>query len=406
MLEMIKLEQAQKTVLSLVYPTLKQEVSLEASLGRVLAEPVVAELDIPPFDRSPLDGYALHGEDTQGELPVDLKLTGEIPAGDYFNDLVERGSAVRILTGSPLPPGANSVIRQEDTEEVSGFVRIHKPVKPGANISRQGEDIKRGEQFNPGGEITPALIGVLASQGLERVKVYAKPKVALASTGDELVELGSRLAPGKIYNTNLYSLGAMVQSWGGETVCLGLVKDRVEDLARVIAQGLEKADLVVTTGGASVGTYDVTLEAMKQAGAEILFWRVAMKPGTPVICGRKGSKLILGLSGNPAAAMISAALLLGPMVRKLSGYNNYFPKRISAISRNSFNKTSGVRRMIRANTGLEPAGFTASFPEQQQPGVLKSMLYTNALVDLPPGAVLENGQMCEVILLDQWEGLK
>lgn len=403
MLEMIKLEQAQQLALSLVGITRPEEVALRQSRGRVLAEPVVAGLNIPPFDRSALDGYALRSEDTQTDLPVDLKLVGEIPAGSYFKDILQRGTAVRILTGSPVPKGANAVIRQEDTEEHAEFVRVLKSVAPGANIGREGEDFQRGETlFNPGTLITPAVTGVLASQGLSRVKVFAKPKIAVASTGDELVEVGNPLSPGQIYNSNLYSLGALVESWGGEALSLGLVNDRIDHLAKVIDRSLQEADLVVTTGGASVGTYDVTIRAMQAAGIEVVFWRVAMKPGTPVVCGRKGSKLVLGLSGNPAAAMISAALILGPVVRKMAGFAEYLPKRVLVTSQGDFSRSSGVRRMVRARVGVGEQGLIADLSNRQQPGVLKSMLNTNALVDLEPGKTLKQGQTCKAFLLEEW----
>ncbi|HEX3015675.1 MAG TPA: gephyrin-like molybdotransferase Glp [Desulfobacteria bacterium] len=405
MLEMIDLEKAERLALAEIKPVKTEKVFLKDSHGRVLARPVTALLDIPPFDRSPLDGYALKGEDTGADLPVELRVIGEVPAGTNFLGHVDRGKTVKILTGSPLPTGANAVIRQEDTECAAqpGFVRILKCILPGANISRRGEDIQAGETLLAAGKgLTPAAIGVLASQGISKVSVFARPMVAIASTGDELVNVEGRLNPGQIYNSNYYTLAAMVREWGGQALPLGLVRDKVEDLAAAIRRGLDSADLVVTTGGASVGSYDVTLQAMQSAGVRVLFRRIAMKPGTPVICGQKDGKLVIGLSGNPAAAMISASLLLGPAVRKLAGWTAYFPRKIKSVSEASFGKSSGVRRLIRASAGWHDGKFTVRFPQQQQPGVLKSMLGTNALVDLPPGNTIECGQIVQVFLLDEW----
>jgi len=403
MLEMIELEQAQKLLLGLVNPVQLEETSLANSWGRVLASPVTAAISVPPFARSALDGYALISADTQGDLPVSLKLIGEVPAGRAYAGQVAPGTVVRILTGAPVPKGGDAVVRQEDTELSGGFVQLQKALSAGANIGREGEDFTRGEGlFGAGTPVSPAVAGALASQGYDRIEVFAKPRVALASTGDELVEVGVPLSTGQIYNSNIYSLAALVHSWGGVPLYLGLVKDKVKALAKVINDGLEQADLVVTTGGASVGTYDVTIRAMEEAGVEVLFWRVAMKPGTPVVCGLKGNKLVLGLSGNPAAAMISASLLLGPMVRKLAGFTTYLPKRVNAVSRDDFSRTSGVRRLIRASATLEEDGLAVCFSNLQQPGVLKSMLGTNALVDLKPHQTLLKGQNCNAYLLEEW----
>ncbi|MHB8124728.1 MAG: molybdopterin molybdotransferase MoeA [Desulfitobacteriaceae bacterium] len=403
MLERITLEQAQQLVLDLTGTMGSEKVALQESRGRVIAEPVVAILNVPPFDRSVFDGYAFRAEDTQKVLPVGLKLVGEIPAGSYFKGKVQAGTAVRILTGSPLPEGANAVIRQEETDVQAGIVRLRQSVLPGGNVGREGEDIKRGETlFIPGTLITPAVIGILASQGIGQIRVFSRPRIALVSTGDELVEVGEPLLAGQIYNTNIYTLAALIESWGGEALNLGLVRDRVEELAEIMDKSLQKVDLVVTTGGASVGDYDVTMRAMLAAGIEVLFWRVAMKPGTPVICGCKGDKLVLGLSGNPAAAMISASLILGPVVRKMAGFTAYHPKRIKVQCQGDFRKTSGVRRMVRAKVSMDNEGFVANFSDRQQPGVLVSMHDTNALVDLEPEERLEHGQTCKAFLLEEW----
>lgn len=403
MLERISLEKAQQLVLDLTQTMGSEKVDLQESRGRVMAEPVVARLNVPPFDRSAFDGYAFRAEDTRNGLPVGLKLIGEIPAGSYFKGIVQAGTAVRILTGSPLPEGANAVIRQEDTDVQAGIVYLRQSVHPGGNVGKVGEDIKCGEKlFRPGDLITPAVIGILASQGMGQIGVFSRPRIALVSTGDELVEVGKPLSAGQIYNTNIYTLAALIESWGGEAINLGLVRDRVTELAAIMDSGLQKADLLVTTGGASVGDYDVTIRAMLAAGIEVLFWRVAMKPGTPVICGRKGDKLVFGLSGNPAAAMISASLLLGSVVRKMAGFTAYHPKRVKVQCQADFRKASGVRRMVRAKVSMNNEGLVANFSDRQQPGVLMSMYDTNALVDLEPEKILERGQTCNAFLLEEW----
>ncbi len=404
MLEFIALEQALELILARTNPVDTEIIPLEQGLGRVLGEDVWASLDIPPFDRSPLDGFALRGEDLRGDCPVTLKIVGEVPAGYAFEGEITPGTAVKILTGSPLPTGANAVVRQEDTQEQPGYVRIYKGVEPGSNISRHGEDITAGERLSIAGtEITPALLGVLASQGMQKVKVYVKPQIGIGASGDELRTVGVKLGPGQIYNSNFYTLSAMVQQWGGQPVALGLSLDKAHQLGNVIRAGLEQTNLVVTTGGASVGEYDVTLQALEQAGVTPLFRRVAVKPGTPVLCGEKQGKVVIGLSGNPAAAMISAALILGPAVRKLAGYSSYYPKKVQVISGASFSRKSGVTRLIRAAVKAEDTRLVARFPNQQQPGVLKSMLNSNALVVVPAGCNLNQADQCTAYLLDEWE---
>lgn len=405
--EMVSLRDAQSLVLAGLKPTGTEQVDLIASLDRVLAEDFLAILNVPPFDRSPLDGFAVHSEDCKGELPVKLSLLGEIPAGTAWQSELPNGCAVRILTGSPLPRGADAVVRQEDTAENDGVVVIHSPVKAGMGISRQGEDIALGELLlAKGSPVSSAALGVLASQGVQSLNVYALPKVAVASTGDELVDVGQALSHGQIYNSNFYTLFGLIHSWGGVTRSLGLIKDRVDDLAAAMERGLEDADVVVTTGGASVGTYDVTVRAMQAAGIDVLFWRVAMKPGTPVVCGRKGNKLVIGLSGNPAAAMISADLILGPVVRTLAGYRKVLPKNVRIRCTADFSKPSGVLRMIRANSQVINGELVAALYSQQQPGVLKSMLAANVLLQLPPNSSLQAGQWCEGYLTEEWEERK
>ncbi|MDA8443264.1 MAG: molybdopterin molybdotransferase MoeA [Peptococcaceae bacterium] len=403
MVQMIGLEAAQNLLLGSLSPLQPERIPLALSVGRALAENITASVAVPPFDRSPLDGYALQAEDIQSNLPVTLRLAGEIPAGTYSAQPLLAGTAVRILTGSPLPPGANAVIRQEDTRVENGLVYVYRSILPGSGISRSGEDIQAGEPLLRSGlTITPAMLGVIASQGQDTVLVFRQPHVALASTGDELIELGNVLALGQIYNTNMYTLAGLIETWGGLTQRLGIVRDRAEALAHVFEQGLAQADILVTTGGASVGTYDITEEAMHLAGAEVLFNRVAVKPGTPVICARKGTKLILGLSGNPAAAMISAAVLLGPLVRKMAGFSACLPQQVTVKSLHAFHKKSGIRRLIRATVSESAGELIAKMPEQQQPGVLKSMLITNALLDLAPDTCLVAGQSCKAFLLDKW----
>lgn len=403
MLEMIPLETALDLLLKKSNCCSTEAVELSAAYRRVLAEEIVAATNQPPFNRSPLDGYALQGADLAGashETPARLRVTETLQAGYVAKGKVEAGTAIRIMTGAPVPDGADTIIRFEDTKEENGWVEVYVELAPGSNIANAGEDIRQGELLlKPGSLLESPQIGVLAALGVPNVPVYKRPRVAILSTGDELIEIDQELRPGKIRNSNLYTLAASVRESGGEPILLGTCPDVLQITAEKISAGLNKADLVVTTGGASVGDYDLVQKAMKQVGAGILFWKIAMKPGTPVVAAEAGEKLLLGLSGNPAAALISFEVLVRPLIKKMAGFREFLRPRITVKLMDGFRKKSSQKRFLRATVKLvngEPCAYLAG---AQNPGVLKSLLYTNALLEVPGNrAPLMAGEMIEAII--------
>ena len=276
-----------------------EPITIGEAHGRVSSEAVMAEISLPPFDRSPFDGYALRGEDTESatkKRPVTLSVRQEIPAGYMPKAAVTVGYAAKIMTGAPIPSGANAVVKFEDTEFTKYTVTLFAPVKPGANVVRAGEDVPAGtEILSQGALIEPAIMGILAAQGLKYVKVYKRPVVSVVNTGSELAELGRPLLPGMIYNSSMYTLQGFLMNAGVEFRTGGIVADDERSIAARIRAELATSDMVITTGGASVGDYDCTVAAAEIAGGDVLFWKVQMKPGGSMLAYTLGGKLVLAL---------------------------------------------------------------------------------------------------------------
>ena len=402
-MEGIELEQAVELLLAKAkIPQETEEVPLTAALGRPLAEDVRADFDNPPFDRSPLDGYALIAADTVDatrENPARLRLVGEECAGDFFAGTVNPGEALRIMTGGAMPQGTDAVIRQEDVTVADGMLEVPYPLKHHENYCLAGEDIKQDTLLIRQGEVLDApRIGVLASQGQAKVKVCRRPRLALGGTGDELLQPGEPLAPGKIYNSNLYLLAARLQELGAETKILGIIPDDPQGAADQLRRCLDWADLLLTTGGVSVGKKDIMHEVIKLLPAQRLFWGVQMKPGYPLLAYEAAGTLGLALSGNPFAAYTTFELLARPLIDKLSGRTPRPFPRLKATLKNDFPKASRGRRFIRACCDI--ATGTVSIPSQHSSGSLFSAVGCNALIDLPAGTgKLSAGDVVKVLLL-------
>jgi molybdopterin molybdotransferase len=400
---MIALDEAQSLICQQIKSLQTEKTSILEAYERVLAEDIHAPLNLPPFNRSPLDGYALQGEDTQGanpNQPCRLKIIEKIPAGYAPQKLIVPGTAARIFTGAPIPPGANTVVRQEDTREEQDEVVILQTVAPFSNFSRCGEDVIRGERVIESGQLlNPACIGMLASMGMVDVSVFQRPRVGIISTGDELVAPPQPLPIGKIYNSNLYTFAGLVARSGGLPKLYPTVVDQVSLQQQALRQALQENDLVITTGGVSVGEFDVVNEAIEALGGTLLFWRIAMKPGTPALAAKVGDKLVIALSGNPAAATITYHLLVHPAIQLMGGCKELGLTIVQAKSEDVFSKTSGQRRFLRAKAYHRDGQLWVKLTGKQNPGVLKSMLYSNALIDLPPRQALTQGDMVNIILL-------
>lgn len=325
---MIPYQEALALVLERLRPLPAVEVPLEQAVGLVLAESVDARWDMPPADNSAMDGFALAWP--AGNAPVEWTVTGAAYAGTPWESPIEPGAVVRIMTGSPLPPGCDTVVPLEDAVSSGTTVRLGK-MKQGQHVRRRGEEFRAGERLlDAGVPLHAGEIGLLAVAGHARVRVHPSPRVALLSTGDELVELGQTPGPGQVVNSNLYLLAARLREEGCGVLPLGLCRDEPAALSRHLAAG-EQADLIISTGGVSVGDRDYLREALTTRGFETVFWKVAIKPGKPVLFGMINERPMFGLPGNPAAAAATFELFVRPALRRLSGFAATGPPRLNAI---------------------------------------------------------------------------
>ena len=365
-------------------------VPLVQAGGRILAEPVYAAEDVPPFDRSPFDGYAFRGEDTREasrEHPVTLKILEEVPAGSMWTRQVTAGTATKILTGAPIPPGANAVTKYEDTEFDRETVKIFTPFAPGENVVPQGEDVTRGQLLAQAGTvIDSAMLGTLAAQHIAEPLVYGVPKIGIITTGSELAEPEEPLLGGKIVNTNRYTFHGAVARTGAVPVLYPTPGDDPVLIAEVMGQALEECDLVVTTGGVSVGDYDFTPDAMERAGAELLIRTLFLKPGGASAYGVKNGKLICGLSGNPASALTNFYAVVLPVIRKLQGMAQPELREIPVVLAEEFGKKSPKTRLIRGTLELEDGRAKMRVSRGQGNGVLHSLIGCDLLAEIPAGS--------------------
>ena len=381
-MEYLSVAAAQRVVLESVATLGAEQVKLEQSLGRVLAEEVRANRDQPPYDISAMDGYALRSADL-GNVPAMLEIVEDIKAGDMPTRTLAPGQCARIMTGAPMPQGADAVIRVEDTEaKPDNRVQINQSVKPGNDIRRLGENMRNGEVvLAPGTEITPGVIGVLATVKRAQVQVYRRPRVAILSTGNELEGLDEPVDPNKIPNSNSYALMGQVQALGIEPVLLGIARDDPEELARYLKRGLEY-DVLLVSGGTSVGVHDYVRPTIEALGAQMLFWRVAMKPGHPVAFGKVGEKIIFGLPGNPVSSMVCFEEFVVPALRRMMGHARTHRRTIAARMTHNVKHQPGRTEFIRVMLAREEGGYAATSTGAQGSGMLLSMARADGLAVL------------------------
>ncbi|HAT4115131.1 TPA: molybdopterin molybdotransferase MoeA [Clostridium perfringens] len=406
MKKFIALEEALE-ILNKNTKALKSEVvSIKDSLKRVLYGDVKSKINNPPFNKSVFDGYAFKSEDSKGtskENPIELKIVDEIFAGDFSEIEIKSGEAIRIMTGAPIPVGADCVLKQEETERHGDLVKIFKEMKSYENISFMGEDIKIGETLiKKGKRLDYADLGIMASSGISEVTVYKKPRVSIISTGDEVCDINSTLKPGKIYDSNLYSLSARIEELGYNVLSMKHVGDNIIKIGKAIEKAFEKSDIVFTTGGASVGEKDLMQKVAESIGFEKLFWKIKIKPGSAVVCSKREEKILISLSGNPNAALTTFELLGKPVLKKLEGEEKDINiKREKGILMDSFNKKSPKRRFLRGNIIYDEKGAKVYITQiKSGNGILSSLLNANCLIEIEKGNEgLNRGEVVNIIKL-------
>ena len=396
----ISLEQALNILMDHVTHGKTERKTLEDCLGLVLSEDVYALLDMPPFSRSAQDGYALCSKDSigaTGENPVKLKVTGKIYAGDHLDVQVRPGEAVRIMTGAMVPAGADCVLRQEDTDEGEDVVQIYKEVEPSCSICFKGEEYKKGHiLLHAGTKIDAAALAVASGNGIMELPVYERVKAAVVSSGSEVVEPGTPLTPGKIYNTNTIYMKARLSQLGARVMMTRTVGDDLEVMAEALKEAADQAELVITTGGVSVGQKDLTEEALLSIGAEILFHGIAIKPGMPTLAAEKDGVLFIGLSGNPFSAAIPFEMFVREILSLKMGDPDLKLRRETLTAVTGFSKNSRRRRFLRGKA----EGKEVWLPDQQANGQMRSMVGCNCLIEIPAGSgPVKAGDKVEVLWL-------
>ncbi|MCD2500710.1 molybdopterin molybdotransferase MoeA [Clostridium sp. NSJ-145] len=363
-----------------------EEVSLLSGIGRILSEDIFSKIDNPPFNKSAMDGYAVISIDTE-EGKKSLKVIDQVFAGDVCKSEVKQGTAIKIMTGAPIPIGANAVIKQEDVTFKDGFIEVNKVLKAEENICLKGEDIKEGTLLvKKGKKLDYADIGILASSGIRTVNVYKKPRVAFISTGDEVLDLDEALIGGKIYNSNKYTILGRLAELGYEVTYVDHENDSFIGIGNKIKEASRGADFIITTGGASVGEKDLIKEAIDYINGEKLFWKINIKPGSAMLCSKYDKKIIVSLSGNPTAALTTFELIAKTTLEKLSGKENIEISREKAILTNEFKKKSPNRRFLRGTVTSDVNGQKVEITQVKSGnGILSSTLNSNCLIELEAG---------------------
>ena len=405
--KLLSVEQGRKRILAAVSAIeATEQLPLRAALGRILCEPVVARIDVPPFANSAMDGYAVRSEDCPDSGAVTLEIIGSAFAGAPFAERVGAGQCVRIMTGAVLPDGADAVLMQEHVSREQGQIRCeHRAVQQGQNVRYAGEDTRRGDTVLPAGRrLGAAELGLLASVGVAEVCVTRKLRVAFFSTGDELASAGTPLVRGQIYDSNRYALFGMLSRPEIECYDLGVIPDRREAVRTAFREAAAMADMVLTTGGVSVGEADYVTETLGELG-EISFWRMAMKPGKPLAFGHVGNEVFFGLPGNPVSSYITFELFVRPALRRLRGEDPDGGRpHVRATLTEAVRKSAGRRAFIRVRLeedAAHPGAWRAHLAGSQGSHVLSALALADGLAVIPedmPGA--EAGTEVEVIRLD------
>ena len=399
---MITLEEAQELLLKETKVNDIEEVNIFNSLGRVLAEDIISPIDSPPFNKSPLDGYAVMAQSLEGtskENPRVLKVIDKVFAGEVSSKKVSLGEAIRIMTGAKIPDGADCIVRQEDTESLKeNEVRVFVSQKAYDNFIYQGEDFKKGtEVINKDKLLTSSIITAIASLGINKVKVYKRPIVGIITTGDELQKPGENLKDGKIFNSNKAFLYTRLVELGAEPRIFDVANDSLEGILSVVEKAEKECQIIISTGGVSVGEKDLVLKAVESVGYRRLFWKISMKPGSPMFSAVKNRVIYIGLSGTPVAAATTFELTARRVIAKMLNCKDIDIKKVEGILQDEFKKKSPKRRFLRVmvNEDLENKVYINNI--YQSPGQINTMIKSNALLEVKENKALEIGEKVWII---------
>ena len=399
-------EDARKIILERVAPLGSELVSAFDAVGRVLAEDFSAPWEFPAWDNSAMDGYAIRAEDAKA--PATLRLSAYIPAGSAGSEPLAPGTAAKILTGAPLPGGADAIVPLEEAEERDGAVSIAGPVRSGAHVRRRGEDIRAGEGILPAGTILgPPEVSLLASCSRLSVPVFRRPRVAVLSTGDELIEPGEPLGPGKIYNSNALALAAAVKQAGAEPTLLGIARDDFHSLRTLLAEGL-RADALITSAGVSMGDRDLVRQVLDELEVRQVFWKIEIKPGRPTAFAMRGGTPVFSLPGNPVSTLLTFEQFVRPALLRMMGHRKVFRPLVAATFQDEIPRKPGRVSFVRVRLERRGSELLAWSAGKQDTGILKTMIQADGIAVIPadrgnlrPGSavdvqVLRSGfDMCE-----------
>ena len=390
---MIELEEARQRILDVISPVQGETIELSKIQGRILAENLIAPINLPTFDNSAMDGFAVRASETA--TGARLRSIGEVAAGKVFEGEVREGECVRIFTGSPMPSGTNAVVMQEDTLVEGEKVEITDGVKPFENVRLKGEDVKEGTAIGQSGELlTPGHVSLLGSCGIAEVLVSKQPTIGLLATGNELRESGATLASGEIFESNRQSIARLVENAGGKSHVYPLVSDTLGDTVKALKSAFTECDAVITSGGVSVGEHDYVKEAFEEIGGNLDFWKVRLKPGKPFVFGRLDDRYLYGLPGNPVSAFVTFLVLVRPGLLKMSGaINTQLPEHPAVLAAslvNQGNRRHFMRVFVDAKGQAYPVGMQASH-------AVSPLAKANGLIDVPPETTLEEGSIVMVL---------
>lgn len=396
--ELITYPEALNTIMDVIEPIRRTEVvSITEAMGRILAEDQISDIDVPPFARAAMDGFAVSAEDTYGAGkfdPINLQILENIHAGENPSKVVEEGTCSQIATGAPMPKGADSVIKVERTEKRDGTVDIYKPVHPGENVSPKGEDIDVDEVvLNEGGYIIAAKIGALAAMGKEKVKVYCKPEIGVIPTGDEVVPLGEELKPGQIYDVNSYTLSSLIEENGCISVKGTIVQDDIDGLKEAIKRRSEKLDMVLFSGGSSVGDKDILVDALDSIG-DVIFHGVKLKPGKPTLFGKVKGTPVIGMPGYPTSCLNTAQQLIRPALREMARLPEPPERTIEAVLQKRITSSLGRQQYMTVRVEGNKA-----YPVYKQSGAITSMANADGYFRISENVELvDEGEEIEVVM--------